>query len=268
MLFFSSSFPSFFFVEVGTLTSKLADVDVKSKLLVAQIEELVVFILLVHEVDSGTDIAASFELQAQRAARCLDTVSTRVVGTIESAVRGTGDSVRAESLVPGVASVAVGRSRSGVEPAPVTVKDDALGLRSATAGRASRDGERRVLLGSKCTGLLSLYNRAQGEGGKGEGEGRHAGRLERGCSTAGFVGCGVKLSETSRMTTFIWSTDISIPAQDCYSVASSMSSASRDRIIERSRSSWIHSLPSLCGPSVRKPTERRPQRATPCMLFV
>jgi hypothetical protein len=51
-----------------------------------------------------------------------------------------------------------------------------------------------VLLSGEYAGLLSLDNRAQGEGSEGEGEGRHAGRFERGCSTAGFVGCGVKLS--------------------------------------------------------------------------
>lgn len=49
---------------------KLADVDVECKFLVPQVEELVVLVLVVHEVDSGTDIAASLELETQIAAGC------------------------------------------------------------------------------------------------------------------------------------------------------------------------------------------------------
>jgi hypothetical protein len=60
-----------------------------------------------------------------------------------------------------------------------------------------------VLLSGEYTGLLGLDDRAQGKGSEGETEGRHAGRLERGCSTAGFVGCGVKVLRTSWMATFI-----------------------------------------------------------------
>ena len=128
----------------------------------------------------------------------------RVLWGWELAVLGAGGSVGAKGLVPGVAGVAVGRSRGRMEPAPVSVKDDALSLRCAsTAGRAGRDGERGVLLRSKCTGLLSLYDRTQSEGGEGEGEGRHAGRLERGCSTAGFGGWVVKVSRTLRISSFI-----------------------------------------------------------------
>ena len=63
---------------------------------------------LVHEVDSGSNIAAGLELQAQGVAGCFDAVGTRVVGTVESAVLGTCGSVGAKGLVPGVAGVAVG----------------------------------------------------------------------------------------------------------------------------------------------------------------
>jgi len=190
--------------------SELADVDVESELLVLQVEELVVLVLLVHEVDSGANIAARLELQAQGVARCFDAVSTRVVGAIESAVCRASDSIGAKGLVPGVAGVAVGRSGGGMEPAPVAVKDDALSLGCTSAGSALRDRERRVLLSSECAGLLSLDDRAQGEGGEGEGEGRHAGRFERGCSTAGLVGCGVKVSRESRRVLLIQSTDTSV----------------------------------------------------------
>lgn len=204
----SSTIPFFlFFLFFGrgdiTLTSKLAGIHVEGKLLVLQVEHLVVLVLVIHQVDSGTDIAASLELQAQGIARCLDTVGTRVVGTIQRAVRRTSSTVRAKGLVPSVTGVAVGRSRSGVKPAPVAVKDNALGLGCASAGRASRDGERGVLLRGECTSLLSLYDRTQGEGSEGEGEGRHAGRLEQGCSTAGVVGCVAELSSMSRTAAFI-----------------------------------------------------------------
>jgi len=88
--------------------SNLADIDVKRELLVLQVEHLVVLVLLVHKVDTGANIAAGLELKAQRVARCLDAVGTRVVGTVKGAVRRTSGTVRAQSLVPGVASVAVG----------------------------------------------------------------------------------------------------------------------------------------------------------------
>jgi len=186
-----------------TLTDELGNVDVKRKFLVLQIEGLVSGIRLVHEVDSGSDIAASLELQTQGAAGCLDAVGTRVVGAIERAVLRTGDSIGAKGLVPGVAGVAVGRSRSGVKPAPVAVKDDALSLGCTPTGGASRNRERRVLLSGEYTSLLGLDDRAQGEGSEGKTEGRHAGRLERGCSTAGFVGCVVQISRTLWMASII-----------------------------------------------------------------
>jgi hypothetical protein len=64
-----------------------------------------------------------------------------------------------------------------VEPTPVTIEHNALGLGGATAGRASRHGKRRVLLRSKSSSLLSVGNRAEGKSTEGEGEGRHACRL-------------------------------------------------------------------------------------------
>lgn len=92
----------------GILTSDLADIDIKGELLVLQVEHLVVLVLLVHKVDTRANIAAGLELKTQRVTRCLDAVSAGVVGAVKGAVRRTSGTVRAQTLVPSVASVAVG----------------------------------------------------------------------------------------------------------------------------------------------------------------
>lgn len=160
------------------LTFELADVDIERELLVLQLEELVVLVLVIHEVDSGANIATSLELETESVARCLDTVGAGVVGAVECAVRRTSRAIRAQSLVPGVACVAVGGARGGVEPTPVAIKHNALGLgRASAASSASGNGKSRVLFRSKGSSLLSVDNRAEGKSTQGEGEGRHACRL-------------------------------------------------------------------------------------------
>lgn len=171
------------------LTLELADVNVEGKFLVLEVEHLVVLVLIIHEVDARADVGTRLELQAQLVARSLDTISAGVVSAIHGTVGSAGDSIGAESSVPGVAGVAVGRARGGVEPAPVTVKDDTLRLRSTAAGGAGRYGEGGVPLRSKSTSLLSVDCRTQREGGEGEREGRHACRLV-GESTDGLAGDG------------------------------------------------------------------------------
>ena len=49
---------------------------------------------------------------------------TSVVGTVESAVLGTGDGVGAEGRVPLVTGVAVGVTADVVQPTPVGVEHD------------------------------------------------------------------------------------------------------------------------------------------------
>ena len=162
----------------GVLTSDLADVDIERELLVLQLEELVVLVLVIHKVDSGANIAASLELKTQRVARCLDTIGARVVSAVECAVCRASDAIRAQSLVPSVACVAIGGTGGGVEPAPVAVKHNALGLGGASAASsASGNRKGRVFLRSKSSSLLSVDNRAEGKSAEGEGEGRHACRL-------------------------------------------------------------------------------------------
>jgi hypothetical protein len=173
---------------IEVLTSNLADIDVESEFLVLQVEELVVLVLVVHEVDSGSNIAASLELKAQGVARCLDAVGTSVVSAVECAVCGASYAIRAKSLVKSVACVAVGGAGGGVEPTPVTVEHNALGLGRATGGGASRDGKGRVFFSSKSSSLLGADNRAEGKSAEGEGEGRHACRLFRRLELLAFVG--------------------------------------------------------------------------------
>jgi len=65
--FFGGLFEPFFF-EICSLTNELADIHVKGEFLVLEVEELVVLVLVVHEVDSGTDVASGLELHAEGAA--------------------------------------------------------------------------------------------------------------------------------------------------------------------------------------------------------
>lgn len=60
-----------------------------------------------------------------------------------------------------------------MEPTPVAIEDNALSLGRATAGGASRHGERGVLLSSECASLLSTDSRAEGKGTEGKGKGGH-----------------------------------------------------------------------------------------------
>jgi hypothetical protein len=133
--------------------------------------------LIVHEVDAGADVATSLELKTQRVSGCFDAVGAGVVGAIESAVRRASCTIRAKSLVPSVAGVAVGRARGGMEPTPVAIENNALSLGNTAAGGASRHREGRVLLSSKTASLLSVDGRTECESTKCDGEGGHACRL-------------------------------------------------------------------------------------------
>jgi hypothetical protein len=160
-----------------SLTSNLADVHIEGKFLADQVEGLVVLVLIIHEVDARTDVATSLELKTQRVSGRFDAVGASVVGTIESAVRRASRTIRAKSLVPSVAGVAVGRARSRVEPTPVAIENNALSFGNTAAGSASRHGESRVLLSGKTASLLSVDGRTECESTKCNGEGGHACRL-------------------------------------------------------------------------------------------
>lgn len=104
----------------------MGDVDVEGELLVQELEHLVVCIIG-HEVDARTDVllgALGDEFEGEGITAGGDTVSARVVGTIESAVGSASLAIGAKTSVPSVASVAVGKAAGGVEPAPVRVEDD------------------------------------------------------------------------------------------------------------------------------------------------
>ena len=70
-----------------------------------------------HHVDPGTDVllrTGSDELHGEGVATCGDTVRSRIVGTIESAVCSAGLAVGTQGGIPGVACVAVGVAGGGV----------------------------------------------------------------------------------------------------------------------------------------------------------
>lgn len=84
---------------------KVRHIDIESELLVLQVEDLVAGLAL-EEVDAGTNVlllALGDELESKRVAGGGDTVSARVVGTIESAVLRARRTVGAQGGVPGVA---------------------------------------------------------------------------------------------------------------------------------------------------------------------
>lgn len=90
---------------------KVGDIDVKGKLPVQGLEEMVLG-GRVQEVQTGADVGVGSlrdEIDLERVARGGNTVSARVISTIESAVRSSGTGGRSNRRVPGVAGVAVGR---------------------------------------------------------------------------------------------------------------------------------------------------------------
>ena len=141
---------------------KVGNIDVEGELLVEKLEHLVGRVAC-HEVDTRTDVLlgrSGHELEGESVAAGGDAVGTRVVGTVESAVGRTGNTVGAESGIPGVSSVAVGGSRGRVEPAPVGVEDDlagGLGSTPATGG-ALLPGQGRVGLSRKSADLLTAHH--------------------------------------------------------------------------------------------------------------
>jgi hypothetical protein len=94
-----------------------------------------------------------------------DAVSSRVVGSVQSAVGSAGSSVWAGGCVPGVTSVAVGVSADSVKPSPVGINHNGCGRRRTSRGSTLADGERRVSLSGAGAGLLGAGSKEErGEG--------------------------------------------------------------------------------------------------------
>jgi hypothetical protein len=113
----------------GTIETarKLGDIDIESELLGLHVELLVHGrAAWCHEVDTRTDVATSLELEGKSVAGGGDTVSTAVVGTIESAVLSASSTIGGGAVggVPGVSSVAVGRATDVMDPTPVSIEGD------------------------------------------------------------------------------------------------------------------------------------------------
>lgn len=105
-------------------------VDVHGKLLVLEVEHLVVAVIR-HEIDAGADVglcARGHELQRQGVATGADTVSAGIVSTLEGAVRCTCGWGGADGRVPRVPGIAVGVVARFVQPTPVGVKRDRASL--------------------------------------------------------------------------------------------------------------------------------------------
>lgn len=167
---------------------KLRNIDIEGELLVEWLEDLVTLVGGVHQVDTRTDVlgasGCSDELVGDRITAGSDTIGTRVVGTIDSAVLSASNTIRAEGSIPRVTGVAVGVAGCGVEPTPVGIEDDGRRLSCAATGfRTLLPSELRMDLSCLGTDLLS---RGKGEKGEREecGSGGHDDCFDRGTSTA------------------------------------------------------------------------------------
>ena len=134
--------------------------------------EHLVFRVAGHEVyttsNVGRVLTLRHELEGESVAAGGNTVRLLVIGPIQGTLLGTGGAIRADSRVPGVASVAVGVTVGDMKPTPVGVKYDlTVALSSTAATRALLPREFGVGLGDLLANLLS------------EGGGKEAERSER-----------------------------------------------------------------------------------------
>ncbi len=144
-------------------------IDVEGEFHLLELEHLVGAVAIGHEVNTGPDVgrvwAVGDEFHGEGIAGGRDTVGAAIITAVESAVLGACGRVGAEGRVPGVASIAVGGSRGGMEPAPVGVKNDGSLVGGATSrGRACLPGHRGMGLGSESTSLLAIGHGEEREG--------------------------------------------------------------------------------------------------------
>lgn len=104
-------------------TREVRHVNIECELLVLQLEHLVLGRAR-HEVDTRTNVGACHELEGERITTGSDTVSARVICTVQSTVLGASGGIGTEGGVPAVTGVTVGVARGGVQPTPVGVKYD------------------------------------------------------------------------------------------------------------------------------------------------
>jgi hypothetical protein len=146
---------------------KVGDIDVKGELLVLDLEHLIFGVVRGHEVDTRTNVGAGAlgdKLHGKSVSRGGDTICATVVGTLNGAVLGAGDGVRAEGGIPSVTGVAVGITGGGVEPTPIGIEYDGTGLSSARAtGRALLPTHAGMNFSSVSADLLAIGDRQERE---------------------------------------------------------------------------------------------------------
>lgn len=152
-------------------TFKLGDIRVKGELVTQEIECLVLSIRTgLHQVDTATDRlpvgVLSDQPEVELAAGSGDTICARVVGAINAALLGAHRVAGTNRGVPFVAVVAVGRTRDGVSPSPVGIKDDTgrVGGAAAASG-ACLPCQRRMSLSLACASLLRAGGGDEGRNG-------------------------------------------------------------------------------------------------------
>jgi hypothetical protein len=107
-------------------TRKLAEIDIKGKLRVGELEHLILGIRL-HQVETGSNVcgvlALGNELEGEGVSAGLDTISARVVGTVKSALGCASCVVGASGGIPFVPIIAVSSTAGLVKPSPVGIEN-------------------------------------------------------------------------------------------------------------------------------------------------
>lgn len=129
--------------------------------------------VVLHEIDTRADIlllTIGDKFQRKGVPAGGDTISARVISTIEGAVLGASHAIWAKCGVPGITSVTVGETGGGMEPTPVGIENN-LSPRDSRA--ATRRGtllprKRGMCFGGVGTDLLTKRNGGERKGKKGE----------------------------------------------------------------------------------------------------
>lgn len=119
--------------------------------------------VVLHEIDTGANIlllAIGDKFQRKSVSAGGDTISTRIISTIEGAVLGTSRTIWAKSGVPGITSVTVGVTGGGMEPTPVGIENNlsTRDSRAATRGGTLLPREGGMSFGSVGADLLTKRN--------------------------------------------------------------------------------------------------------------
>ena len=129
--------------------------------------------VVLHEIDTGADIlllTSGDKFQRKGVPAGGDTISARVISTIEGAVLGASRAIWAKSGVPGITSVTVGETGGSMEPTPVGIENNlsTRDSRAATRGGTLLPRKGGMSFGGVSTDLLTKRDGSKWQGKKGK----------------------------------------------------------------------------------------------------